>query len=237
MPETGAAFGEIFADFGAADAAGGAAAVGEAGAGEAAIGAGAATTADGAAGAAADFGAGTYAAGDVAAGAAAGGASSADLAAMYGTEGYGAAASPAELAAGGAGAGATSAWDSISQMFSKSGTIGQALKTGGQGLGLVQVLSGLYGLNQSQKLSKQAQGPGMTAAGLQAVMRGMAAQGYQGSGNMMTALEQYGAQTNVGNPAAAQGALSGQLSSLGLLTGGLPMLAGWGPAPSPAPKP
>jgi hypothetical protein len=90
------------------------------------------------------------------------------------------------------------------------------------------MISGLYGFDQSKKLQKQASAPGMTAAGLQAVQRSMAAQGYQGSGNMAAALERYGAQTNVPNVPGVQAGLTGQLSSLGLLTSGIPKLAGWG---------
>jgi len=100
----------------------------------------------------------------------------------------------------------------------------------------------------AQQLSALGQNPSMITqmpgyqAGLEAVQRSLAAQGYQGSGNMMAALQQYGGQAYANemnrlaglsganlNPAAAgqlgltgsaQGML-GSMSSLGLLGGGL----------------
>jgi len=152
------------------------------------------------------------------------GLTSMDRAALYGGEGYGPAASPAELAYNG-GAGS----NFFSQLLSGNfGGLGSAFKTGAQGYGLLQTLSGLYGLTEANKIKKRAQGPGMTKAGLDAVMRSMAAQGYQGSGNMMAAIERYGAETNQGNIPGQAAGLTGQLSSLGLITAGLPALFGWG---------
>jgi hypothetical protein len=108
------------------------------------------------------------------------------------------------------------------------GQLGGYFGRGGQGQGLIQLMSSLYGLSESNKLKKNSQAPGMTKAGLQAVIRGMAAQGYQGSGNMMTALERYGAETNRGDAAGQAAGLSGELSSLGLLTSSLSKLFGTG---------
>lgn len=105
-------------------------------------------------------------------------------------------------------------------------TIAPLLQKGGVGMGLIQTLSGLYGLTESNKLKRQAAQPNL--AGEQAVQRSLAAQGYQGSGNMMAALNKYGGQWALDSQSAQQAALVGQLSSLGLLTGGLPQLAGWG---------
>lgn len=76
----------------------------------------------------------------------------------------------------------------------------------GSPLNLLQIGSGLYGIaagQQQQALARQAaerfqmptadvtQLPGYQA-GLEAVQRSLAAQGYQGSGNMMAALQNYG---------------------------------------------
>jgi len=174
-------------------------------------------------GAGAALGAGIGAGGE---GATGGGLSSADTGALYGPEGYGAQASPAEL---GAASGGANFFQQLSNIFTPgSGGSGGLFGKAGQGLGLVQVLSSLYGFDQSKKLQKASSAPGMTAAGLQAVQRSMAAQGYQGSGNMAAALERYGAQTNVPNIPGATAGITGQLSSLGLLTAGIPKLAGWG---------
>ena len=68
----------------------------------------------------------------------------------------------------------------------------------------------------------------MSKAGMQAVMRSMASQGYQGSGNMMQALSKYGADAYSGNLQQQQTGLSNTMSSLGLLTAGLGNMAGWG---------
>lgn len=97
---------------------------------------------------------------------------------------------------------------------------------GGGGMGMAKLFSSLYGISQSQKIGKLATQP--NKAGEQAVQRSMAAQGYQGSGNMMAALNQYGIN---GSQAAVPGAtagLQGTMSSLGLLTSGIGDLFGWG---------
>lgn len=136
-----------------------------------------------------------------------GGLSSADAASLFGPQGYG----------GGAGGGG--GFD-LSSIFGQGGDwLKGAFGKGGKGVGILQLLSGLYGLQQSNKLGKLATQPNVM--GEQAVQRSMAAQGYQGSGNMMAALSQYGIN---GSQAAAQAGMSplvGSLSSLGLLTGGL----------------
>jgi hypothetical protein len=117
-------------------------------------------------------------------------------------------------------------------------------KAGGLGLGnfgsIAQTLSGLYGFNESKRLRKQMEAPDPSKltsmpgyqAGLEAVQRSLASQGYQGSGNMMAALQKYGgdayAQMWQNNMASAQGQMNplvGQLSSLGLGIGGI---KGWG---------
>lgn len=194
---------------------------------------------------------GASAGAEMAAGAGAGGGlSSAETALLMGGENYGAGMTAAEVAAsaegaGGAyasGAGGLSSADTaalfgnagygstgggLSSLFSGLGQVGSLFKTGGQGYGLLQTLSALYGLQQSNKIGEAAKGPGITKAGMDAVQRSWAAQGYQGSGNMAAALERYGAQTNQGNIPGQVAGLQGQLSSLGLLTAGLPALFGW----------
>lgn len=109
-----------------------------------------------------------------------------------------------------------------------SGGVGLNLATAKNGLGAMQVLSSLYGMDQSRKLSKQATAQSMSNAGLQAVQRSMAAQGYQGSGNMMQALSKYGADAYGANLGQQQASLSNTMSGLGLLTAGVGNLAGWG---------
>lgn len=135
----------------------------------------------------------------------------------------------------------------------------------------MNILQGLYGINQSRQLSDLARrasekadpfGPYRAqyaqqlaalsrdpslitkqpgyAAGLEAVRRSMAAQGYQGSGNMMAALSQYGQkflgdeQNRLGmlagagfNPAAAgQIGIEGNISAAQLLGSSLNRLGG-----------
>lgn len=220
MPETFAVVGAWLA--GGTEAAGIGTAAMEIGAAEiAAGGSGAAFSAAGAGGlglSAAEYA--TIAGGGVAAGSAVdvAGLTAADAAA-YGSGG------DTFLSSGGYAGLAGDGPGSISALFSN---LGSTFGPKGGGTGAIQVLSSLYGMDQSRKLQKAGQGQGATKAGLDAVMRGMAAQGYQGSGNMMAALERYGAETNQGNPAMQQAGLTGQLSSLGLLTSGLPKLFGWG---------
>jgi hypothetical protein len=88
----------------------------------------------------------------------------------------------------------------------------------GSAMNMAKMFAGLYGLQQSSKLGKMATQPNL--AGEQAVQRSMAAQGYQGSGNMMSALSQYGINGSQAAASAGMGPLIGQLSSLGLLTSG-----------------
>jgi len=131
-----------------------------------------------------------------------------------------------------AGSGGSSGGSFLSSLFQGGGGgssgFGFNLSTAKNGLGAMQVLSSLYGMDQSRKLSKKASSQSLSNAGLQAVMRSMAAQGYQGSGNMMQALSKYGADAYSANLGQQQQALGNQMSSLGLLTAGVGNLAGWG---------
>jgi hypothetical protein len=61
----------------------------------------------------------------------------------------------------------------------------------------------------------------------------MAAQGYQGSGNMATALSKYGADAYGANLQQQQASLSNTMGGLGLLTAGMGNLAGWGTGGKP----
>lgn len=121
-------------------------------------------------------------------------------------------------------------------------TIAAAFGGAKGGLGVAQTISALYGLEQSQRLQRMTAPPNPAnltkmpgyQAGLEAVQRSMAAQGYQGSGNMMAALQKYGGdayqqmwQGGIASGQAGMGGLSGQLSSLGLLTAGAGNLFGW----------
>jgi hypothetical protein len=131
----------------------------------------------------------------------------------------------------------------LSQIFGKNSALAGLFSKGGTGLGAMQVLTSLYGIDQSRRLQRMAtEGQAPTEAGMQAVQRSMAAQGYQGSGNMAAALQKYGmdhySQTMQANASAAwagQSALNNTGSSLGLLTAGLPALFGWNTAGSGAP--
>jgi hypothetical protein len=195
-----------------------------------------------AAAAGAGAGAAAGAEGSTAMGSAAGTLGAADSEAASAAAGYTAAdvggTSSADLAAGAAGAGGTAGNGSwLSSLFSSgsgTGSGSSALATGKNALGAMQVLSALYGMEQSRKLSKQASSQAVTAAGLQAVQRSMAAQGYQGSGNMMTALSNYGAGAYTNDLAQQQQSLNSQLSSLGLLTAGSGNLTGWSNTSTPA---
>lgn len=125
-------------------------------------------------------------------------------------------ATPASAGGGLFGSGASSIGDFVSSLFGK----------GGAGLGGIQALSGVYGLLQSEKLRKLATQPNVM--GEKAVQRSMAAQGYQGSGNMMAALSQYGINGSQAAAQAGMGPLVGDLSSLGLITSALPKIFGTG---------
>lgn len=132
-----------------------------------------------------------------------------------------------------AGAGDSSSGSFLSSLFgsgagSTGGGIGMNMATAKNGLGLAQIMSSLYGIDQSRKLSKAATSQAYSAAGAQAVQRSMAAQGYQGSGNMMTALSNYGASAYGNNLQQQQTSLSNTMSGLGLLTAGAGNLMGWG---------
>ena len=115
-------------------------------------------------------------------------------------------------------------------------TAGNYLKTG---LGGLQLLGGLQSyeagqqrLGQQQQYAKQLQAlmanpssvqglPGYQA-GLQAVQRSQAAQGYQGSGNMAAALAGYGGQAyqqQLANLSALQGQSAPVSSPMASLTG------------------
>lgn len=134
---------------------------------------------------------------------------------------------------------------SIAQLFSRvpgASNVLSAFQGSKGGLGAMEVLSGLYALDQSRKLQAMTRPPNPAdltkmpgyQAGLEAVERSLASQGYQGSGNMMAALQKYGGdaysqmwQGNISSAQAAEGGLGEQLGGLGLLTGGLSNLMGW----------
>jgi hypothetical protein len=100
---------------------------------------------------------------------------------------------------------------------------------GGKGAGMntAKILASLYGMQQSSKLGKLATQPNI--GGEQAVQRSMAAQGYQGSGNMMGALNQYGINGSQAAAAAGMAPLMGTMSSMGLGASGLGgLMSGWG---------
>lgn len=261
MPESAAAVGAWFEGLGAADVAVGAGAAAEAGAGEAAIGGGLAAGAGAGAGEA-GFGAGLAGFGadaELGAAGASFGATGAGVGGLGGTTlaegagaaglagGIGAGVAPAYGGPGTAGAGAgtdaittaggESFFDYLQSAFGKGSPVNAMFSKGGVGMGLMQVMSSMYGLEQSRKLQSMAKGPGTgaTDAGMQAVQRSMAAQGYQGSGNMAAALQKYGTdaynqnwQTAMAGATAQQAGVTGTMSSLGLLTAGLPNLFGWG---------
>lgn len=137
----------------------------------------------------------------------------------------------------------------LSSLFGGSGLVEAAGGLGGMmsglgGLGgITNVIGGLTGLFGSNRISNLAQlpSPGQVTsipgyqAGLDAVQRSMAAQGYQGSGNMMAALSKYGGdaynqyvQQRLASAQGQMAPLQAQMSSLGLLTSGIPKLMGWG---------
>lgn len=249
-----AAAGEWIAGLGAAaEAGGGVAALGEAGAG--ALGAaGAAEVGAGALGAGAAGGAGLGLAGG--AGAAAGlgieGASAygleAGLAGGWGSLGaadFGAGLGLSDAGAlGGMGVfgdlAGSAGGGGLGSLFGSAGNYLSSM-TPGKAMGAANMLTGLYGLTQQQKLRKQMQPPDPRnlpgtpgyQAGLEAVQRSMAAQGYQGSGNMMAALQKYGGdayqqnwQGNIASAQAGMSGLGGTLSAAGLISSGIPKLFG-----------
>ena len=126
------------------------------------------------------------------------------------------------LADGGGGGGG------IGGMLSQLGT--------GGGVPLTRTLGGLYGLSESLRLQRMAKlpSPGEVTslpgyeAGMEAVRRSMASQGYQGSGNMMAAMAKYGGDfynqavgQRMQSAEAQAGGVGGALSSLALLGSGL----------------
>lgn len=149
--------------------------------------------------------------------------------------------SAADAAAGGAAgsqAGGPSERPMSASSFSLESVLPQLMNfgQGGWGMPAVRTIAGLYGLLESRKLKKLGQLPnpgditGMPGyqAGLEAVRRSMASQGFQGSGNMMAALQKYGGDfynQYVGQRLASQqaqsGPVSGGMSSLALLASGL----------------
>lgn len=235
-----AAAGEWIAGLGAAEA--GAGAIGAAGAAEA--GAGAIGLAGGSAAAAglgieglSAYGLAPSLAGGL--GVAAGGAELgaglglADAAGVGGLSMFGDLASSAGGAASGGGGG-------LGSLFGSAGNYLSSM-TPGKAMGAANMLTGLYGLTQQQKLRKQMQPPDPRnlpgtpgyQAGLEAVQRSMAAQGYQGSGNMMAALQKYGGdayqqnwQGNIASAQAGMSGLGGTLSAAGLISSGIPKLFG-----------
>lgn len=127
------------------------------------------------------------------------------------------------------------------QSFMSSMSLGNFGGPQGWGIPAGRTLAGLYGLIESERLKKMMQLPDPSVvpnmpgyqAGLEAVRRTMASQGYQGSGNMMLALQKYGGDMYnqyVGQRMASgqgqAGATSGGLSSLALLSNGLSGLGG-----------
>lgn len=139
----------------------------------------------------------------------------------------------ADTAGIGTSAGGNSGGSFLSSLFKGGSGGGESgfgfnMGTAKNGLGAMQVLSSLYGMDQSRKLQKKATSQSLSNAGLQAVQRSMAAQGYQGSGNMMAAISKYGADAYSANLQQQQTSLANTMSSLGLLTAGVGNLAGWG---------
>lgn len=116
--------------------------------------------------------------------------------------------------------------------LSKLGNFGK----GGWGVPALRTAAGLYSFIEAQKIRRGMRPPNagdVTSlpgyqAGLEAVQRSMASQGYSGSGNMMAALQKYGgdfynnaATQRLQQGQAQAGGLFGNLSSLGLLASGI----------------
>lgn len=142
--------------------------------------------------------------------------------------GYGTAAGPAITSGPGGG---------INLADALSG-IGKALGTPGSGgwQGIANLIAGLYGANKTSQLAKLPSmqdylSSPMFGAGQQAVERAMAAQGFQGSGNMMQALAsnaQQGYANYVklltGRQQQAGDLPASMLSNFGLATSGMPAI-------------
>jgi len=100
--------------------------------------------------------------------------------------------------------------------------------------GWTNALGGLYGLLQARKLRKASQplsDSSLTDAELKAIQRSMAAQGYQGSGNMMAAIAKGAVdkasavdQSRIASMPGQMAALQAQMSSLGLLGSSIPKI-------------
>ena len=109
-------------------------------------------------------------------------------------------------------------------------------KSGGLGVPAMRTIAGINSIVESERLKRMMRLPnpqditGMPGyqAGLEAVQRSMAAQGYQGSGNMMAALAKYGgdfynqyAQQRLQSAQAQAGPVMGTTGGLALLAQGL----------------
>jgi hypothetical protein len=113
----------------------------------------------------------------------------------------------------------------LAGVFGEHGaTLSKLFAKGGMGQNALQMASGLYSLNNAMQASKLARRP--DKMGRQAIMRSMAAQGYQGSGNMAAALGRHGAYDSLRQSQAMGGPLNDVMSSLGLISGGISGLAG-----------
>lgn len=135
---------------------------------------------------------------------------------------------------------------SIRQLLSGGNLSADMLKTAASGAlkfgpPIMQIVAGLQAQNQARSLQEQMKLPDPSQVtslpgyqtGLDAVQRSLAAQGYQGSGNMIAALHNYGGAFY--NDAVRQRILSAQgqagpayggMSSLPLLSSGVMGLAG-----------
>lgn len=143
---------------------------------------------------------------------------------------------------GGAGIGGLSGFQQrVAQLFQTGGLGNLGGAASKFGLPLFQTIGGIDSLIQGRKLQRQAQLPNPAdvaslpgyQAGLEAVQRSMASQGYQGSGNMATALLKYGGDAynqavgqRINSADAQAGGVVGQLSGLALLSQGARGLAG-----------
>lgn len=109
-------------------------------------------------------------------------------------------------------------------------------KSGGLGVPAMRTVAGINSIVESERLKRMMKLPnpqditGMPGyqAGLEAVQRSMAAQGYQGSGNMMAALAKYGgdfynqyANQRLQSAQAQAGPMMGTTTGLALLSAGL----------------
>lgn len=114
----------------------------------------------------------------------------------------------------------------LQSLFSSDSPLGKLFGKGGKGTAALQLYSALQGLQKSNRLSDMATQP--NRMGEQAVQRSMAAQGYQGSGNMMAALSQYGINGSLAASQAGIAPMRAEQGYLGLATGALPKVFGQG---------